>query len=127
MVGAGLGGGMAINPADVTIRYFNRSDIDDLANYFYKSPPGFFEKMGLKIDFFGSEEEFRNRYHLGMDKIEAGNLIPSIITVFFQGIKIGFHTTTDFLENESLVIHGHFFNASIRKRSVWSIIIRVPG
>jgi RimJ/RimL family protein N-acetyltransferase len=109
-----------IVPQDVSVRFFEKEDINDILNYFLHSPPGFLESIGLR-ESKRTDAEFYEAYEKYLAKDASENRKPGIVTVFYRNEKIGFHTSTDFVPNEHLVIHAHFFNTKWRKRGIGTV------
>lgn len=103
-----------IYPKDVRVRFLEDSDIADLVGYFYDSPDGFIEGIGINIKTLGSRQEFTQRYNERLKEIRSIGKQPHAITVFYQGQKVGIHSATHLIENKSLVMHAHFFDPKFR-------------
>lgn len=110
-----------INPDDVTVRLFNDTDIQDIANYFTQSPPNFLKNLCIDVAKLGTKSEFIDRYTEGLNTLAANNQESKIVTVFFKNEKIGFHTHTHYIPNESLILHGHYFSEKHRGKGIGSI------
>ncbi len=110
-----------INPVDVTVRLFNETDIQDIANYFTQSPPNFLKNLGIDEAKLGTKSEFIDRYTEGLNTLAANNPESKIVTVFFKNEKIGFHTHTHYIPNESLILHGHYFSEKHRGKGIGPI------
>lgn len=106
-----------IDPNDVTVRFFEELDLDDFCDYWFRSPPSFWETRPILLSSFGTEEETRQRM---LTRI-AENATSRPLTVLYKGERVGVHGGTHFVENESLIMHAHFFFQKFRGQGIGTI------
>ena len=110
-----------VNSNEVTVRFFTEADIDLYCDYFFRSPLGFLEGIGLNVAALGSEIEMRKRIVASLSSaIEKAENFP-LITVLHQVRVIGIHSFTHVVPSESGVMHAHFFLAQDRGKGVGPI------
>ena len=113
---------MKIDPLDVTLRYFDfHKDIDALCDYFYRSPPGFMESMGLNLAFMGDEMEFRKTWLAALEENAKKGERPRTQIVSYKNELVGMHSTTHYLPKESLIMHAHFYYEKFRGLGIGTI------
>ena len=111
----------ALNPKDVEVRPISAADLDDLIRYFYHSPPGFMESIGIDPAKLDPEPVFRERWTTRIaEKESAGEPMQALI-VFYRGERVGLHSSTHYAEGESLVMHAHFFRPDLRGLGIGTI------
>ncbi|MBX3019032.1 MAG: hypothetical protein KF767_14185 [Bdellovibrionaceae bacterium] len=112
---------LKVNPRDVEVRFLTMADVPALCDYFFRSPPGFIESIGLKKDAFGDEASFVGLYEKGLADLAAKGLPPKSYTVFYQGERIGMHSSTHYVPGESICMHAHFFKPTDRARGIGTV------
>ncbi|RYZ67561.1 MAG: N-acetyltransferase [Proteobacteria bacterium] len=103
-----------IQSRDVTVREFCREDYQDFYDYFVNSPPLFLNSIGMKAFTPERTKQFDDQWLKRLDAREAGGSPIPVMTVFYRGERIGFHTTTHHEPGKSLMLHAHFFRADLR-------------
>lgn len=112
---------LKVDPRVVEVRFLTMQDVPALCDYFFRSPPGFIESIGLKPDAFGDEASFINLYEKALADLGAKALPPKSYTVFYQGERIGLHSSTHYLAGESICMHAHFFNPEMRGKGIGTV------
>lgn len=110
-----------VSPDDVDVRYFRENDLDDYCNYFFRSPPGFLEGIGLRPEALGSEDSFRQSFLAHLKELNQNGPPSKFLLVLFQGEKVGFHLLTHINGNDSAIMHAHFFRPEYRGLGIGTI------
>lgn len=99
----------------VSIRNIIPSDVPLIIKYFYHSPPGFIESIGVDPKKMGPPEEFerfmRERFATPEDKRTG-------VTILYNGEPVGQHSINPLVENDHGVFHAHIWDPSARGRGI---------
>lgn len=112
---------LKVDPRDVEVRFLTMADVPALCEYFFRSPPGFIESIGLKPEAFGTEATFIEQYEKGLRDLASQGLRPKAYSVFYQGQRIGIHSSTHFVPRESICMHAHFFKPLNRSKGIGTV------
>jgi RimJ/RimL family protein N-acetyltransferase len=105
---------------EVEARFMRLEDLDDLCDYFFRSPPGFLTAMGINMAAMQKEEEFRAGHENGIRQAAAENKHPRCVTVLFRGKRVGMHSLTH-MQGESAIMHAHFYHTEARGRGIGTV------
>lgn len=110
-----------ISNRDVQVREFQREDLVDLRKYFFESSPEFLNSIGLKTPAPGEAENFQKMWEQRLNDREKGGPPIPVLTVFYRGERVGFHTSTHREAGQSLIMHAHFFREDLRGKGIGTI------
>lgn len=106
---------------DVTVRDLQESDIPFVLDYWYRSPPGFIEAMGVDLAKMRTESEMRTGL---TQKIRDNLRLPksslNALAIIHRGEAIGFHVLNPLFENDYGIFHAHLWAPDFRRRGVGS-------
>ncbi|MGE4133341.1 MAG: GNAT family N-acetyltransferase [Bdellovibrionales bacterium] len=99
----------------VEIRSLELADIPMLIKYWYHSPPGFIESIGVDPTKLGSPVEFeafmRGRLELPDEK-RAG------VAILYNGEPVGQHSINPLVEGDHGIFHAHIWNSAHRGKGI---------
>ncbi len=106
----------------VAVRDFYEADVSPLVNYWYRSPQGFIETMGIDHEKLFPETQFRK---LMLDTCEANTLLAvsklPVLTITYKGKAIGSHAMSPLVEGDHGVFHAHIWNPEMRGKGIGRI------
>lgn len=108
-----------VDPQRISIRDLSEEDIPLVLNYWFRSPPGFIESMGVDLAKLPDEEEMektlreRARAHATSSPSKL-----NVLMILHDGQPIGCHTLNPIQEGDHGVFHAHIFRADMRGRGV---------
>ncbi len=108
-----------IDGTNVSVRDFEIEDIPHVLKYWFHSPLGFIESMGVDLTKLPKELEMKEnltkRLHLNstlkMSKLNA-------LAILHKGQPIGFHTLVPFKEGEFGIFHAHIWQTALRQKGI---------
>jgi hypothetical protein len=108
-----------IDPNQLMIRDLSESDIPLVLDYWFRSPPGFIESMGVDLKKLPQESEMalnltekcRENAKLPTSKLNA-------LVITYQGQPIGVHTLFPFTEGDFGIFHAHIWKPEMRQRGL---------
>lgn len=104
---------------NVRVRDIEKGDIPFICNYWYHSPPGFIESIGVDTAKLPSEDDFAKSLN---DKIESNRTLPesklNALAIVVDERAIGFHTLGPIIEGDFGVFHAHLWNQEMRKKGI---------
>src|SRR5262245_11046297 len=104
---------------DVSVRDMEISDLPKVLDYWFRSPPGFVEAMG--VDWAKMPAEAQMKDHLSR-RLMVNQQLPksklNALTISAAGRAIGFHTLVPVTEGECGVFHAHIWDSEIRRQGV---------
>ncbi len=108
-----------IDPNLISVRELTESDIPIMMNYWFRSPPGFIESMGVDPAKMPSESEME----AGMRaRMQASRALPkpnsSGVAIVYDGKFIGQHSVNQLTEDGSAIFHAHIFSPEFRGRGI---------
>lgn len=112
---------LKVDPRDVEVRFMQLADVPALGEYFFRSPPGFIESIGLNVKSFGDEAGFYRAFEEGLAGVAARGEKPKSYTVWYRGERIGVHSSTHYVAGESICMHAHFFKPAHRGRGIGTV------
>jgi RimJ/RimL family protein N-acetyltransferase len=108
-----------IAPDLVSIRDITTEDIASIADYWFNSPPGFLEQMGVDPEKLPSREDFEMNL---IEKCSTNSGLPksklNAVAIMFDGGPIGFHTLNPVVEGDYGIFHAHIWNPEFRGRGI---------
>jgi len=103
----------------VTVRDLSEEDVNEVTEYWYHSPPGFIEAMGIDPKKLLPEPEFA-RYLI--EKCTANKLLAAsklnTLTITYKGKAIGSHTIDPLVEGDHGIFHAHIWNPEMRRKGI---------
>jgi RimJ/RimL family protein N-acetyltransferase len=110
-----------IDPQKLSLRDLNESDISMIMDYWYRSPPGYIEAMGVDWAKVVTEPEYRETL---AKKCQLNATLPeskiNAVVILYEGRPIGFHTINPLVENDYGVFHAHVIDTSLRRQGIAS-------
>lgn len=108
-----------VNPQLVRVRDLSEDDISLLIDYWYHSPSGFIEAMGIDPNKLLPEHEFRKSM---INKCRANSLLAAsksrFLTITYKDKAIGSHTLSPLVEGDHGVFHAHIWKAELRGKGI---------
>lgn len=104
---------MKLDPNLVSVRDLTEADIPPLLNYWFRSPPGFIEAMGVDPGKLPSEEEMRGNIAMRIRE-QVGNAL----IIQHGSDAIGMHTINPPHEGDFGIFHAHIWIPEFRGRGV---------
>lgn len=108
-----------VNYVLVAVRDFSEEDIGQLIDYWYRSPPGFIEAMGIDPDKLLPEHEFKKWM---IDECRANSLLTASksrsLTITYKNNAIGGHTLSPVEEGDYGVFHAHIWKPEMRGKGI---------
>jgi len=107
------------SPSFVSIRDLSEEDIPSVLNYWFHSPPGFIESMGVDLDKMPKESEMEQSIRAKL--IENASQPVSklnVVVIVYNKLPVGFHTINPLTEGESGIFHAHIWDPNYRKRGI---------
>ncbi len=96
----------------ISLRDLSTEDIAPILNYWFRSPPGFVESMGVDLAKLPSEPEFAKNLQ---DKVGR----PShILIILYNGKAVGLHTVNPLTEGDFGIFHAHIWDPTIRRQGI---------
>ncbi|MNS64575.1 hypothetical protein D3C72_977090 [compost metagenome] len=103
----------------IGIRDLELGDLQHILNYWFHSPEGFVESMGVDLAKMPTESEMNEHLTKRLQvnaTLEKSRL--NALVILHDNRPIGFHTLVPFTEGESGVFHAHIWQADMRKKGV---------
>ena len=108
-----------INLDTVSVRDFEVQDIAHVLKYWFHSPLGFVESMGVDLTKLPKESDMKEhltkRLHLN-STLKVSKL--NALAILYKGQPIGFHTLVPIVEGEFGVFHAHIWQTDMRQKGV---------
>jgi RimJ/RimL family protein N-acetyltransferase len=103
------------DPSFVDVRDLHKDDIPHLVQYWFHSPPGFIEGLGVDTRKLASISEFKktlqekydNNKNLSVSRINA-------LTITYKGSPIGSHPINPVVEGDYGIFHAHIWKPELR-------------
>lgn len=110
---------MAFDPAKVAIRDCIIPDIGMMMDYWFRSPPGFIEAMGVDPAKLPPESEMAAGHRA---KITSNKVLPesklNAVTITYEGSPIGIHTLNPVTEGDFGIFHAHIMDPVFRGQGI---------
>jgi RimJ/RimL family protein N-acetyltransferase len=108
-----------IDSSQLSIRDLSESDIPLVLDYWFRSPPGFIESLGVDFKKMPQEQEMalnliekcRTNAKLPVSKLNA-------LIITYQDQPIGMHTLFPLTEGDFGIFHAHIWKPEMRKRGL---------
>lgn len=103
----------------IAVRDAQLSDCPLLLNYWYHSPPGFIEAMGVDLKKMPKESEMEENFKsriLKNELLESSKLSALVIT--YDQKPIGIHSINPLFENDYGIFHAHIWDREFRGKGV---------
>jgi hypothetical protein len=105
----------------VTLRDLVHEDLTPYCDYFYRSPAGFLEGMGVDIANLPPEENLRHLLQLSIEHPLPFDRRPAdTLIITFAGKAIGNHSLTNIEYGSSGIFHAHIWSPDFRRKSLGS-------
>jgi RimJ/RimL family protein N-acetyltransferase len=110
---------MKLDPMSISIRDLAEEDIPHVLKYWFHSPLGFVESMGVDTAKLSTELEMEKRLK---EKCKANHLLGqsklNALAILYRGQAIGFHTLFPIAEGDFGIFHAHIWKPEMRKCGV---------
>lgn len=106
----------------VSLRNITEADIPLLLNYWFHSPSGFIEGMGVDFKKMPTESEMKQTYLNRLAEMKINSEIkPAGVIITYDGKAIGMHSVVPFVEGDYGIFHAHIFNPDFRRKGLGMI------
>lgn len=110
---------MILNPELISVRDIQESDIPLLLDYWFRSPPGFIEGMGVDLAKMPTELEMRGNV---TKRIRDNRVLPvsklPILVITYDAKPIGVHNINPLIEADYGIFHAHIWNPTYRRQGL---------
>lgn len=110
---------MTIEPKLISVRDLTFSDLPLILKYWFGSPPGFIESMGVDPKKMPTETEMESNLR---KKISDNEKLPfsklNALVITYDQRPIGFHTINPLVEGDFGVFHAHIWDSNFRRRGI---------
>lgn len=100
--------------SQISIQDFSEVGIPLILNYWYGSPPGFLESLGVDVSKFPTQQEMKKA--LSSPATRERTLLISC-----DDQLIGFHTLTSVVIGDQGVFHAHIIDLANRRKGIGSV------
>lgn len=111
-----------IQPHAVTITDITEQEVPTIMNYWFHSPPGFVEGMGVDFSRMPTEDQMRQML---LEKIRNDRDLPKtkmgVVIVRYEGKSVGMHTLFPIVEGDHAVFHAHNWTPELRGKGIGMI------
>jgi RimJ/RimL family protein N-acetyltransferase len=115
-------GAVFVDPQSIRVRDFSEDDMSQLIDYWYHSPRGFIEAIGIDPKKLLPEREFEK---LVLDECRSNSLLTAskshLLTITYKDKAIGGHTLFPLVEGDHGVFHAHIWKAEMRGKGIAKI------
>jgi RimJ/RimL family protein N-acetyltransferase len=113
--------GASLHPELVAIRDLSDEDIPFVLDYWFRSPSGYLEAMGVDPAKLPSEAQMKSAL---ADKIRRNRELAdsklNALAILYDGRFVGFHTLFPVTEGDSGIFHAHVCQPAMRGRGLAS-------
>src|SRR4051812_11407212 len=102
----------------VSVRDLSEADIPHLARYWFHSPAGYLEGIGVDPRKLPPQDVFENGLR---EKCRGPASKVNALIVTFNGRPVGFHTLNPLIEGDHAIFHAHIFDPSVRRQGIASV------
>ena len=117
-----------VDPQLVSVRDLSEEDIDQVTKYWYHSPPGFIEAIGIDPKKLLPEPDFANRL---IEECKANRRLAAsklnVLTITYKGKAIGSHTIAPLVEGDHGIFHAHIWRSEMRRKGIAMITYPKAG
>lgn len=110
------------DPSLVSIRDLTEEDVPTLLNYWYRSPPGYFENLGVDPKKMQTEAEMEASIRKRLPEnrlLEKSKL--GVVAILLENKLVGIHSLVPLVENDHAVFHAHIFKPELRGAGIGMI------
>ncbi len=108
-----------IDPQLISIRDIAEEDIHFLLDYWFRSPPGFIESLGVDFAKMPQEVDMANGLkEKCREKLENASIKLRALMIIYDTQPIGFHTINPLVNGEFGIFHAHIWQPEMRHRGV---------
>ncbi len=108
-----------VQPELISLRDLSEQDAPLLRDYWFRSPEGFIESLGVDFSKMPSEAEFERGL---INKCRENASRPSsklnALIILYDEKPVGFHTMTPVVEGDYGIFHAHVWDTQLRGRSL---------
>lgn len=112
-------GSPAVDLQLVSVRDLSEEDVDQITEYWFHSPPGYIEAMGIDPKKLLPEPEFAKYL---IEKCTANRRLATsklnTLTITYKGKAIGSHTIDPVIEGDHGVFHAHIWSPELRGKGI---------
>jgi RimJ/RimL family protein N-acetyltransferase len=110
---------MLIDPALISIRDLSEKDIPLILNYWFHSPSGFVEAMGVDLNKLPKESQMEQylKDTLAKNKELSASKLHALV-IEYGGEAVGFHTLNPIIENDYGIFHAHIIKPEMRSKGL---------
>jgi RimJ/RimL family protein N-acetyltransferase len=102
----------------VVVRDLSESDIPHLSQYWFHSPAGYLEAMGVDPKKLPPQEKFESGLR---EKCNAPSSKLNALIILFDGRPVGFHTINPLTEGDHGIFHAHIWDTQVRRKGIASV------
>jgi RimJ/RimL family protein N-acetyltransferase len=110
---------LTVELQSIEVRDFCEGDVSQLIDYWYHSPAGFVEAMGIDPSKLLPEHEFKKWM---IDECRANSLLTAsksrFLTITYKDKAIGGHTLSPLVEGDYGVFHAHIWKPEMRGKGI---------
>ena len=103
----------------ISVRDLSVDEIPAVVNYWFHSPPGFIERMGVDPAKMPKESEMKSGL---LQKIQENKLLTvsklNALAILCDGHAIGMHTINPLIENDYGIFHAHIWESHFRRQGI---------
>lgn len=98
----------------VGVRDFGKDGIELLLNYWFESPEGFVESLGIVPSKMPTRAQF---YDAMVKKVQSPSQ-SNYLAITLNGETIGCHSLSDLIPSDSAIFHAHIFKSELRGKGI---------
>lgn len=107
------------NVLKVSVRDLQKSDIPFILKYWFHSPVGFIQSIGIDPEMLPSEDEMKEFLEEKcLENQKAAISQINSLTILVDDQPIGFHTINPLTVDEEGIFHAHIWDESFRRKGV---------
>lgn len=108
-----------VAPNSVSVRDLSEEDIPFVLDYWFRSPPGFIESLGVDPAKLPEEAPFAEamRGRVRESHGAAGTKMP-MLTILHEDRPVGMHTLNPLVEGDHAIFHAHVWSPEMRGRGI---------
>jgi RimJ/RimL family protein N-acetyltransferase len=107
------------NPRLISVRDLSIDEIPSVLNYWFHSPLGFIEGIGVDLGKMPKETDMRNNLILKIqenEKLASSKL--NALAILCNDRPIGFHTINPLIDNDYGIFHAHIWEPRFRRQGI---------
>ncbi|MBC7692839.1 MAG: GNAT family N-acetyltransferase [Methylotenera sp.] len=103
----------------ISVRDLSEQDVPLMLDYWYRSPPGFVERMGVDLSKLPTEAEMaRGTLQNITDNCLLSTSKLHALAITCDGRTVGVHTLFPLIEGDHGIFHAHVWNPTFRNRGL---------